>query len=116
MMPDGERLGRLKLVETWGAYGYLRYDIGDRFTLTGVYSQVRNYLPRYVGGDLTGNDDTMMIWEEKYRYGQYIAGNFSWHIRDYLTVAMEYIYGRRVDNSGRQSHATRLQAAATFWF
>lgn len=94
--------GTLKPVKAWGAMGGLSYDITSRVQINGFYSHVRTYAEEYGGGATP--------WGEQYRYAQYMGGNVLWNISRIFATGVEYLYGRRMDYSGKQSHDNRIQA------
>lgn len=101
MVPNIDKNGQLETVKAWGAYLGLQYNFSSKCYCTVLYSQLRNYAPNYEGGSTP--------WNEQYKYGQYILGNFFYNINDLFTWGVEYIYGRRVNMDGLQAHDNRLQ-------
>ena len=101
MVPNMDKNGQLETVKAWGAYLGLQYNISSKCYCDLIYSQLRNYAPRYAGG--------ATAWNDQYKYGQYILGNFFWNINDIFTWGIEYIYGRRVNMDHAQAHDNRLQ-------
>lgn len=106
MVPDGE--GRLTAVKAWGGYLGLQYNISPKVYATTTYSHLRNYAPRYDGGDVA--------WGSQYKYAQYALANVIWNITPRISTGIEYIYGRRVDMDGVSRHDNRLQTMLQFSF
>ena len=88
--------GKLQTVKSWGAYGTLRYDFCPKVFMDVTYSHVRAYTPDNVE------------WADGYRYGQYVTGNLFYKINSFTQCGLEYLWGRRVNQSGRQAHDNRL--------
>ena len=101
MVPNIAKNGQLETVKAWGGYLGLQYNLSSKCYCNLIYSQLRNYAPRYTDGSTP--------WADQYKYGQYILGNFFWNINDLFTWGIEYIYGRRVNMDGLQAHDNRLQ-------
>lgn len=101
MVPNMDKNGQLETVKAWGAYLGLQYNFSSKCYCTAIYSQLRNYAPKYNGGTTA--------WNDQYKYGQYVLGNFFWNINDLFTWGMEYIYGRRMNMDHTQAHDNRLQ-------
>lgn len=101
MVPNADKNGQLETVKAWGAYLGLQYNLSSKCYCNLIYSQLRNYAPRYTDGTVA--------WSDQYKYGQYILGNFFWNINDLFTWGVEYIYGRRVNMDGLQAHDNRIQ-------
>lgn len=101
MVPNMAKNGELETVKAWGAYLGLQYNLCSKCYCNVIYSQLRNYAPKYAGGTVA--------WNDQYKYGQYILGNFFWNINDLFTWGIEYIYGRRMNMDGIQAHDNRLQ-------
>lgn len=93
----------LKASRTWGAFGGFQYDFSEDVYASATYSQVRNYAKPWA------NSVSTDAWDGTYRYAQYAVANVFWNITPILTTGVEYIYGRRVNNDGSQSHTNRLQ-------
>lgn len=108
MVPDRNAPGRLKTVKAWGGYAGLQYNITPKLFVSATYSQVRNYAPEYAGGETE--------WLGQYKYAQYAVGNVFYNITSNLQWGLEYIYGRRVDQSGAQAHDSRIQTMLQFSF
>lgn len=106
MVPNMDKNGELETVKAWGAYLGLQYNLSSKCYCNVIYSQLRNYAPKYSGGTFDGDSVT---WDGQYKYGQYVLGNFFWNINNLFTWGIEYIYGRRVDMNGIQAHDNRLQ-------
>lgn len=49
-------------------------------------------------------------WGSSYKYAQYILGNVFYNVNSIVQVGLEYIYGRRMNYDGTQSHDNRLEA------
>ena len=83
-------------VPVWGAYGSLQYNFGKCAFLNFTYSQVRTYADSFPGiGDL-------------YKYGQYVTSNLIFNVSSFAQVGVEYLWGRRMNYSGKQAHDNRL--------
>lgn len=108
MVPEGDDSGRLKTVRAWGGYLGLQYNISPKVYATTTYSHVRNYAPRYSGGETP--------WTSQYKYAQYALANVIWQITPHISTGIEYIYGRRVDMDGSSHHDNRLQTMLQFTF
>lgn len=107
LMPDPNDASKLETIKSWGAYGTLRYDFCPKFFMNVTYSHVRAYAEHYTGeGMLTGGKST--TWGEQYKYAQYLTANCFWNINSFTQFGVEYLYGRRVNNSGAQAHDNRL--------
>lgn len=101
MVPDSERNGKLSTVKAWGGYIGLQYNISPKVFATTTYSHLRNYAPRYNGGETP--------WGEQYRYAQYAVANLFWKITPVVTCGIEYDWGRRVDMDHLSRHDNRIQ-------
>ena len=101
MVPNIDNNGQLETVKAWGAYLGLQYNFSSKCYCNVLYSQVRNYAPRYNNGATP--------WADQYKYGQYVLGNFFYNINDLFTWGIEYIYGRRMNMDHVQAHDNRLQ-------
>ena len=101
MVPNISNDGQLETVKAWGAYLGLQYNISSKCYCNVIYRQLRNYAPNYKGGTTA--------WNDQYKYGQYVLGNFFWNINDLFTWGIEYIYGRRMNMDHVQAHDNRLQ-------
>ena len=106
MVPGAD--GRLRAVKAWGGYLGLQYNISPKVFATTTYSHLRNYAPRYEGGEVA--------WGSQYRYAQYALANVIWNITPQISTGLEYIYGRRVDMSGVSRHDNRIQTMLQFSF
>ncbi len=111
MTPAPGNPGILNTVTAWGGYAGLQYDFSKSVYCSATYSHLRTYADRYAH---QGEDATP--WGEQYRYGQYAVANVFWNITSALQTGMEYIYARRVNYNGEQSHVNRLQAMLQLTF
>lgn len=98
LMPDPDREGRLSAVPAWAAYGTLQYQICPRVFVNATYSHVRAYAKDWDSSE----------WDSSYKWAQYVTANCFWKINSFTTFGVEYLYGRRIDNSGQQAHDNRL--------
>lgn len=89
--------GKLETVKTWGAYGTLQYNFGKCALWNVTYSQVRAYANNF------GSD-----WNSMYKYGQYVTSNLIFNVGSFAQIGVEYLWGRRVNYSGVQTHDNRL--------
>ncbi|MCH5214668.1 MAG: porin [Muribaculaceae bacterium] len=101
MVPNMAKNGELETVKAWGGYIGLQYNVCPKAFFTAIYSHLRNYAPKYNNGTTP--------WDDQYRYGQYVLGNFFYNINDLFTWGLEYIWGRRVNMDGLQAHDNRIQ-------
>lgn len=108
LMPSATDLGKLNPIKAWGAYGGLQYNFSKSVFCSATYSHVRTYVPRYAGTDSP--------WGEQYRYAQYVVANVFWNINSLIQTGVEYLYGRRVNYNGDQSHDNRIQAMLSLNF
>lgn len=102
LVPDVDKngkviAGKLSTVKTWGAYGTLQYNFGKCCAWNVTYSQVRAYAKDF------GSD-----WDSMYKYGQYITSNLIFNVSSFAQVGAEYLWGRRMNYSGQQSHDNRI--------
>ena len=97
LVPVANENGKLKSVASWGAYGSLRYDFCKQVFMNFTYSQVRAYAKNFGSG-----------WGDLYKYGQYVTGNLFINVGSFGQVGFEYLWGRRMDYSGKQTHDNRL--------
>lgn len=103
MVPAAVDNSRLDLVKAWGGYAALQYNFTDDLFISGTYSHLRTYAPKYPA------EGASTTWDTQYRYAQYAQGALFWNINTLLQAGVEYIYGRRVDYGGAQAHDNRLQ-------
>ncbi len=101
LMPEGDN-GGMQCVESWGAYGGLRYQFSPKVSCSATYSHVRNYAKNYEGGSTA--------WRDQYRYGQYVVANVFYNISPYFQTGLEYLWGRRVNYDNMKCADTRVQA------
>ena len=88
---------QLQAVPAWGAYGSLRYDFGKCGFINFTYSQVRSYAKDF------GTE-----WGDLYKYGQYVTSNLIFNVSSFAQVGVEYLWGRRMNYSGKQAHDNRI--------
>lgn len=103
LMPSGDSATSLKAVEAWGAYGSLRYDFSSQVFSTATYSHVRAYVPYYSGGVCS------VAHGDAYSYAQYIAFNTFYKLSSMAQVGVEYLFGRRVNQDGKQTRDNRVE-------
>lgn len=108
MVPNIDKNGQLETVKAWGAYLALQYNFSSKCYSTVLYSQLRNYAPKYADG--------ATAWGDQYKYGQYVLGNFFYNINDLFTWGIEYIYGRRMNMDYSQAHDNRIQTMLMLTF
>lgn len=96
LLPNPHTAGRMEAVRGWGGVASLQYEFSSAVHASLIYSHLRMY----------PND----AQPDNYRYGQYAAANFFWHISPIVSCGLEYLYGRRVNIDGQQAHDNRLQA------
>lgn len=104
MTPSESDPSHLSLVKAWGGYFALQYNFTDDIFFSTTYSHVRVYPTRY------NAEGASTPYDEQYRYAQYAQGALFWNISTLLQAGVEYIYGRKVDCSGKSGHDNRLQA------
>ena len=97
LVPVKGEAGKLETVKTWGAYGTLQYNFGKCALWNVTYSQVRAYAKNFGGG-----------WNDMYKYGQYVTSNLIFNVSSFAQVGVEYLWGRRMNYSGVQTHDNRL--------
>lgn len=93
----------LGAARTWGAFGGFQYDFTKNVYASLTYSHVRNY------ADEWARRASSEPYGGMYKYAQYALANVFWKVTPIVTTGVEYIYGRRVDNNGGQTHCNRLQ-------
>lgn len=106
MVPCADDPGKLQTVKAWGGYLGLQYNWSSKVYSNLIYSHLRVYAPHYSGGSTA--------WNNQYKYGQYAVANVFYNITPRFSWALEYIYGRRVNdglyNGGKwQAHDNRIQ-------
>lgn len=112
LAPVGEG-NDLKPVEAWGGYIGLQYNWTPRCYSAVMYSHLRNYAKKYIGGT-TGGDANP--WDDQYRYAQYVAANVFYNITSQFTWGLEWDWGRRVNMDGVSKHNNRIQTMLQFTF
>ncbi|MEG1902938.1 MAG: hypothetical protein RR212_00965 [Bacteroidales bacterium] len=108
LVPDPENQGRLKAVESWGAYGGFQLNFTKNVFSSHTYSQVRNYAPH--------NPKLSDSWNNKYKYAQYMAHNVFWQATPTIQVGVEYLWGRLAVMSGERKNDHRIQTMVQFSF
>lgn len=98
LMPDPDENGRLSTVPAWAAYGTLQYQICPKVFVNATYSHVRTY----------AKDWNTTDWGGTYKWAQYVTANCFWKVNSFTQFGVEYLYGRRMDQSGLQAHDNRL--------
>lgn len=98
----------LSPVMLWGGYAALQYDISRRFTASVTYSQLRTYAKEFSGGSSP--------WGDLYKYAQYVSANVFYHATSYLDIALEHVWGRRVNYDGARAADNRLQMGVQLSF
>ncbi|MDE5886919.1 MAG: porin [Muribaculaceae bacterium] len=102
LMPDPDNSSALDPVEVWGAYGGLQYNFNPKWFCSTAYGHVRTYDHPF--------SDSSSDWKTGYKYAQYAVANIFCNVNSIVQVGLEYLYGRRVDYSGTQSHDNRIEA------
>ena len=97
LVPVKGEAGKLETVKTWGAYGTLQYNFGKCALWNVTYSQVRAYAKNFGGS-----------WGDMYKYGQYITSNLIFNVSSFAQFGVEYLWGRRMNYSGIQTHDNRV--------
>ena len=95
----------LHAIPCWGGYiAYQQYwhrKVNSTFT----YS--------YVG---VNNNDRQGEGYPYYKAGHYIAGNIFYEISKQFIIALEYLWGKRINEGGNSGNANRINAMAQFTF
>ena len=102
LVPVDSEHGKLKTTKSWGGFGAIQYNFSKKLFATAMYSHVRNYTTPYSGGAILYNDN--------YRYGQYVATNLIWSPNKYIQTGIEYLWGRRVNFDYTSHHNNRIMA------
>ena len=97
LVPVKNKPGKLETTQTWGAYGTLQYNFGKCALWNATYSHVRAYAKDF------GSD-----WGGMYKYGQYVTSNLIFNVSSFAQVGVEYLWGRRVNYDGLQTHDNRV--------
>lgn len=108
MVPDPEEKGRLKAVESWGAYGGFQLNFTKNIFSSHTYSQVRNYAPDY--------SNSGSGWGSSYRYAQYMVHNVFWQPTSTIQLGLEYLWGRLAVMDGERKNDHRIQTMIQFNF
>lgn len=110
LVPAKDDPGKLQTVKTWGAYGTLQYNFGKCCVWNATYSHVRAYAPNFTSKPIGGSDgsNSSTDWGEMYKFGQYATTNLIFNVSSFAQVGVEYLWGRRVNNSGAQAHDNRI--------
>lgn len=98
LMPNPDEIGRLTAVPAWAAYGTLEYQICPKVFVNATYSHVRAYAKDWNNG----------AWESCYKWAQYVTANCFWKVNSFTQFGVEYLYGRKMECSGRQAHDNRV--------
>lgn len=106
LTPCGD--GKMNAVKAWGAFVGLQYNISKCLCACVGCSQLKAHPKSYHGGTC--------LYDNQPSYTQYAVGNITWQVNDFLCWGVEYIYGRRVNISQQQGHASRLQTMLKFSF
>lgn len=102
LTPDPTEAGKLVATPVWGGYLGLQYNFSPKVYASATYSHVRNYADKYAGGSTA--------WSDQYKYAQYAVANVFYNVNSVVSVGLEYIWGRRVNQSGISHHDNRIQA------
>lgn len=102
MVPSHDDKGKLKTSQSWGVFGAIQYNFTPELFCTAIYSQIRNYINAYDGGNTP--------YYEQYKYGQYIGGNIIWSPNKYIQTGIEYLWGSRTNFDNSKHNDNRLQA------
>lgn len=104
LMPDYNEAGAMKALPMYGLSVGMRADLSKKFYLTaGFASAVMDNQTDY-----TKPDD--------YRRGNYASGTLFWKAFKNMTIATEYLYGRRENISGQTGQANRVQLMLKYDF
>lgn len=93
---------------TWGGFASLQYDLCDKVCFSATYSHLRSYASPYAGGSTS--------WADLYKYTQYVSSNVFFHATSFISVGLEYIWGRRKNQDGASGTDNRLQAGVQLSF
>lgn len=102
LVPDNAEKGKLVANKSWGGFGAVQYNFTRSLFCTAMYSHVRNYTSNYTGGAI--------LYDDNYRYGQYVAANLIWSPNKYIRTGIEYLWGRRVNFNDLKTHNNRIMA------
>lgn len=94
-LPSGASSGKLEALPAWGYYGALQYNATPTLSFAGMFGQVK-VLP----GDRYYTDSF-------YSYAQQITVNMFWNFLPNAQFALEYDWGRLVDQGGAVGRANR---------
>lgn len=103
LYPAANNNGKLLPYRMAGGYVGCQYRFNERFSMSGIYSQLRLY-----------RGETRL--PSLYRYGQYIIGTFYYNITPKLQLAAEYDHGKRQDQDLISGYANRLQMSMRYDF
>ncbi len=96
--------GEVDRVESWGAYMGVQVNLTKNVFMSTTYGQDRIYMPYGESQALYGSNEF-----GNYKYAQYIATNLIWNILPNLQTGIEYLWGRKVNETGGYEKANRIQ-------
>lgn len=104
LMPDYGEPGSMKALPMYGVSFGVRADLSKKFYLTSSFATAS----MADKADYTTGDD--------YRQGYYASGTFFWKAFRNMTVAAEYLYGRRENIDKQAGKANRVQLMLKYDF
>jgi hypothetical protein len=110
LLPDFVGSKRVNTVWRYGGFIALQQYWTKKVHSNVVYGITRLETPK---GDRA-------LYEERvpwyYKYGQYFAVNTFWNFYDFANIGIEYVWGERVNLSGRRGHANRINLLLQYDF
>lgn len=103
--PSFVNKGRENASTCWGYSLGLSYDIVKKLSAHAVYSQVR-----------VNPHSQSIIPESGYRYGQTFTANMIYNINQFVTVGLEYNWGKKATFEEGKLHVNRMQALFSLAF
>ncbi len=103
--PNPASPSSIQAIPAFGAQAALRFNlVPGILSLSGGYSMVQvNHRNGYLSAD-------------EYRQGEYIFGNLFCHVSPRMTLALEYIRGKRENMDGLSNHANRASMMIKYHF
>ena len=95
-VPVSGQPGQLAALPAYAYYGALQYNFNPNFFTTLMYSQVNVQLDNF-------NSPTY------YNYAQQFTGNVFWNFLPSAQIALEYCYGKRVNQNGQFATSNRME-------